>query len=102
MDREGNKRQKQANADEEIAKEFYEMYEMEDGHDNEKGLSGLVIGWLAIISSVIAIFLLPIFFSIIGFIGGFIAMTQQYRTLGYSAIIIAIGAFIIRVFLSPF
>lgn len=103
MDREGNKRQGKIKTDEEIANEFYQMYEVnENSFDNNKSLYGLVIGWLAVISSVIAIFLLPIFFSIVGFIGGVLAIAQQYRALGFTAIIIATSAFIIRVFLSPY
>lgn len=70
--------------------------------DDSNNLTGLVVGWLAIISSLIAFFLLPLFFAALGVIGGVIANLKDNASLGYTAITLAILAFIVRFFISPF
>lgn len=88
---------------EETAMEFQEEIPIDEHIVNiPVDYVGLVSGWLAIISSVIAFFLLPTFFTILAIVGGVIANFRSHATLGYTAITIAILAFIVRTFISPF
>lgn len=89
--------------EEETAIEFQEEIPIDEHIVNiPVDYAGLVSGWLAIISSVIAFFLLPVFFAIVAIVGGIIANFRHHATLGYTAITIAILAFIVRSFISPF
>lgn len=89
--------------DVETALEFQEDIPIDDQIVNiPTDYVGLVFGWLAIVSSLIAFFLLPTFFAIAAIIFGIIASFRSHATLGYTAITIAVLAFIVRTFISPF
>ena len=60
------------------------------------------MGWVALVISVISLFLWPVIMGPAGAITGFIAMSQGQRTLGIWAIVMGLISFLAYFFLVPY
>lgn len=88
--------------EDEFSTEFTFDDEIDDVERDEDDPTYQMIGWIAIISSVIAFMFMPLLFGTVGIILGFFARTRHYENLGNTAITLSIIAMVLRLFILPF
>lgn len=84
------------------ANDFNEPIASEKNNEKSEVEAKTGFGWFAVIASIISFFLMPIFFSAIGIIVGFVAKSRGADTLGNTAIIAGALSMIITLFIVPF
>lgn len=87
--------------EDEFSTEFTLDDEVDDDELDEGDPTYQLIGWIAIISSVIAFLFMPLLFGAIGIILGFFARSRFYENLGNTAITLSVIAMILRLFIIP-
>lgn len=83
---------------EELAAEFT----AEDKQSRDEGYYDQIIGWFALILSVISFFIMPIILGAAGIIVGIYARHRGASILGNIAIVLGVLSIIIRLFVFPF
>lgn len=68
----------------------------------EEGAGGTVLGWTALVVSIISLFFLPVLTASIGVITGFFAYRTGARALGMWAIAIGLFSIVLGLFVAPF
>jgi hypothetical protein len=73
-------------------------------HDRTSGVGygGTLVGTIALIVSILSLFMMPFLLGIIGIIGGFISRSKGAKSLGSWAIGIGAVSIIVGIFISPF
>ncbi|GIN85468.1 hypothetical protein J6TS2_18540 [Heyndrickxia sporothermodurans] len=74
----------------------------EDRDPEHAHVSGKVIGWSALVLSVLSLFFLPVLLGAAGIILGFVARRRNAETLGAWSIGIGVVSIIIGIFVLPF
>ncbi|QQZ10849.1 DUF4190 domain-containing protein [Heyndrickxia vini] len=96
---------------EETAAEIAAPVSWDRSRDNDRGedkdhehahVSGKVIGWSALVLSVLSLFFLPVVLGAVGIILGFVARRRHATTLGAWSIGIGVVSLIIGIFVLPF
>lgn len=75
-------------------------FERDEGR--EERASGTGVGWLALIVSILSLFIAPFLLGITGIILGFVARGRGARSLGNWAVGIGVVSIVFGVFLAPF
>ncbi|RAK22409.1 hypothetical protein B0I26_102404 [Anoxybacillus vitaminiphilus] len=88
----------------EVAEPIRTIHREENKEDdrNAEEANGKGIGWLALVFSIISLFIMPVILGAAGIILGFIARRRGAETLGAWAIGIGIVSIIIAMFVLPF
>lgn len=73
---------------------------IDDGDVTDKNIKN-VFGWVALALGLIAFFIAPYLFAVASIILGFFARAQGATLLGNSAIVVAILAVLVRMFMMP-
>lgn len=60
-----------------------------------------VYGWIAVGSSIISFFFIPLLFAIAGIILGVVARNREAPLLGYTAIVLGVLSILVRLFILP-
>ncbi|USK58819.1 DUF308 domain-containing protein [Peribacillus asahii] len=66
------------------------------------GFGGTLVGTLALIASILSLFMMPILLGIVGIVAGFIARSKGAKSLGAWAIGIGAVSIIVGIFILPF
>lgn len=61
-----------------------------------------VIGYVAILLSIISLFLYPVIFGLMGFLAGVSALKRRFRVLGVPAVMIGLFSVLAGLFVYPF
>ncbi|MBA2873498.1 DUF4190 domain-containing protein [Thermaerobacillus caldiproteolyticus] len=77
-------------------------YNRREERDDVEGANGRGIGWVALVISILSLFMMPIILGATGIIVGFIARRRGAETLGAWAIGIGIVSIIVKLFILPF
>lgn len=76
-----------------------------EGYDDSSygiGFGGTLVGTLALIASIISLFMMPFLLGIVGIVAGFIARSKGAKSLGTWAIGIGAVSIIVGIFILPF
>ncbi|WP_044894778.1 DUF4190 domain-containing protein [Bacillus alveayuensis] len=76
--------------------------EQHEKYRNDEEADGKGLGWLALVFSIVSLFIMPVILGAAGIILGFIARRRGAETLGAWAIGIGVVSIIIAMFVLPF